>query len=76
VYPLVYYIGRHPLQYIVADDMIDRMSDLSPLLYDTLLDVAVNGLTPEQSAEEQGVSANVIYQRIHRAKEILSGKAN
>jgi len=51
-----------------------RLKDLSYLLRATLDLVLIEGYTPEELAEREGTTANVIYQRIHQARKLLKGE--
>ena len=60
-----------PIEYLVAEGVIDRIEELSPLLLDTLTDVYLNGKGISELAKDEGVSTAVIYKRISRARESL-----
>ena len=62
-----------PLEYLEAEQLIPELGALSPLLYNTLRDYVL-GKTPEEIAEDQGVDANTIYQRIHQAKKEITNE--
>ena len=67
--------GDDPLDILSAEEEVgDRIDSLSPLLYDTLVAVAVDGLTAEQIAEADEVSPNTVYQRLWEAKKIVKGE--
>jgi DNA-directed RNA polymerase specialized sigma24 family protein len=62
------------LDYLSAYNEIQtRLQELSPLLRETVEGIVLEGKTPEQIAEAEGTTANVIYKRIHDAKQILQG---
>ena len=66
-----------PMDQMIAHEEISmKLKELSPLLRATLERVVIDGVTPEEMAEEEGTSANVIYQRVHQAKAILRGENN
>ena len=60
-----------PLQHLEAEEMVDRINDLSPLLRDTLGQY-IDGYTGKEIAEDQGVEPNVIRRRINKIKEELN----
>jgi DNA-directed RNA polymerase specialized sigma24 family protein len=59
-----------PLEYMGAEEILNKISNLSPLLYDTLSDL-LDGMTPRQCAVIDKVDTNTIYQRIHAIKQEL-----
>ena len=64
-----------PLDELIAVEEFDNKLDaLSPLLRRTAEDLLLEGMTPEQLAESEGTTANVVYQRIFRIKEALGEK--
>ena len=60
-----------PLQHLEAEEMVDRINDLSPLLRDTLGQY-IDGYTGKEIAADQGVEPNVIRRRINKIKEELN----
>ena len=60
-----------PLQHLEAEEMVDRINDLSPLLRDTLGQY-IEGYTGKEIAADQGVEPNVIRRRINKIKEELN----
>ena len=60
-----------PLQHLEAEEMVDRINDLSPLLRDTLGQY-IDGYTGTEIAADQGVEPNVIRRRINKIKEELN----
>ena len=60
-----------PLQHLEAEEMVDRINDLSPLLRETLGQY-IDGYTGKEIAEDQGVEPNVIRRRINKIKEELN----
>jgi DNA-directed RNA polymerase specialized sigma24 family protein len=62
-----------PLDIMIQEEEVEnKLKELSPLLRATLERVVVDGVSPEDLAEEEGTSANVIYQRVHEAKRRLT----
>jgi len=69
--------GCDPMDQMIAEEEItSKLKELSPLLRATLERVVIGGERPEDLAVEEGTSANVIYQRVHKAREILRGVDN
>jgi DNA-directed RNA polymerase specialized sigma24 family protein len=67
--------GDDPMDICMAQEEIsDRLTALSPLLYDTLVSHAVHGWTAEEIACMDQVSSNTVYQRIHKAKQLVRGE--
>ena len=60
-----------PLQHLEAEEMVDRINDLSPLLRETLGQY-IDGYTGKEIAADQGVEPNVIRRRINKIKEELN----
>lgn len=60
-----------PMEYLTAEELVTKIDDLSPLLYDTLSGVYIDGLTPAELAKDQDVTEDVIYKRISRARDAL-----
>ena len=66
-----------PMDLLIAEEEFEnKLKELSPLLRVTLERVVIDGAEPEDVAVEEGTSVNVIYQRVHKAKEILRGNSN
>ena len=64
-----------PAKVVDAEARItERLTSLSPLLRNTLLRVLVDGASPEDVADEDLVSADVVYKRIERAKRAIQGE--
>lgn len=69
--------GCDPMDQMIAEEEIgNKLKELSPLLRVTLERVVIDGASHEDVAVEEGTSVNVIYQRLHKAKEILRGNSN
>jgi RNA polymerase sigma factor (sigma-70 family) len=64
-------LAADPLEILAYDEMRDRLDDLSPLLYSTTERHYIDGLSVSEIAEQDGVTANVIYQRLHRARNFI-----
>lgn len=66
--------GDDPVDILTASEEIqERLDGLSPLLKTTLEAVVIEGMTPEDVAEEMDTTPNVIYKRIHDARHTLKG---
>jgi RNA polymerase sigma factor (sigma-70 family) len=61
---------------VAYEEMRDRLDELSPLLYNTVEAHYINGRSVEEIADEEGVTVNVIHQRLHRAREVVTGDNN
>lgn len=59
-----------PIEYMGAEEMLDRVASLSPLLYNTLHDY-VDGMTVPEIAARHNTNNNTVYQRIHEIKQEL-----
>ena len=61
-----------------SDPMLDTLdlaiSELPELYRETVHIAVLSGLTGEEAAKQLGCSANTLYQRIHKAKELLREK--
>ena len=65
---------RDPLEYMAAEDLIKRIRGLSPLLR-YALERYIMGVPVEDLAQEESITENAVYQRIHQAKkEIVDGR--
>lgn len=63
-----------PMDLLIAhEEMDERFDGLSPLLYDTLEAIELEGRTPEEIAAENGESVEAVYKRAQRARKILQG---
>lgn len=69
-------MAADPVEIMAYDEMRDRLDELSPLLYNTVEAHYIQGRTVEEIAEEEGVTSNVIHQRLHRAREVVTGDNN
>jgi len=62
-----------PVEYLEAEELVERLEGLSPLLKKTLGQY-IDGIPIEEMAAVDWTDENTIYQRIHQAKkEILNG---
>jgi DNA-directed RNA polymerase specialized sigma24 family protein len=67
--------GGNPPDILEAQEEVGaRIDSLSPLLYDTLTAIAVDGIDVDLVAEVEGVTPDVIYKRLERAKTIVKGE--
>lgn len=60
----------------IQEELEDRLTNMSPLLFSTFERVVIGEETPEELAEDEGLSPNVIYQRVWQVKQQLKGIAN
>ena len=64
-----------PLDILMSQEEIEnRVSGLSTLLYDTLVSHVVHGATPHELAVRYDVKEEVIYKRLQRARELVKGE--
>jgi len=61
---------------IAAEEVEGKLKLLSPLLRATLSRIVLEGWTVCGVALTEGVSENVIYQRIHQARKVIEGDNN
>ena len=60
-----------PIEHLTADELLERIESLSPLLYNTFR-CYVEGTPIQKIADDYGVDSNTIYQRIHAIKQEIS----
>lgn len=66
-----------PMEILMAEEeFADRIEGLSDTLKRVLQRIYLDGLTPEELAEEEGVARNAIDQRVHNLKKALKGEVN
>lgn len=60
----------------LEEELSSALVGLSPVLFETLERAIINGESPEDLAEEEGVEPNTIYQRVWKVKQQLRGTTN
>lgn len=69
--------GDSPEAVVEAEESLEKkLKELSPLLRATLERTAIDGVTPEELAEEEGSDVKAVYERIRVARNILRGNDN
>jgi RNA polymerase sigma factor (sigma-70 family) len=66
-------LSADPLEVMAYEEMRSRLDELSPKLYNTVQAHYINGLSVREIAEEQEVTEDVIYKRLQRARDMVSG---
>jgi len=64
-------LAADPLEILAYEEMRDRLDSLSPLLYNTTSRHYIDGRSIIDIAEEDGVSEDVIYKRLERARTLI-----
>ena len=69
-------LAADPLEIMAYEEMKDRLDELSPLLYSTVQAYYINGRDIEEIADQFNTTPNVIYQRLHKARTIVTGETD
>jgi len=69
-------LAADPFDGITREEALDRLCALSSLLYHTTHRYYIEGWTVCGIAETDGVSIDVIYKRLQRARDIVTGDNN
>jgi DNA-directed RNA polymerase specialized sigma24 family protein len=56
-----------------VEEIIWKLKDLSPLLRATLYKMLIEGKNPDEVANDERTTPNVIYKRLHTIKQQLTG---
>ncbi len=64
-------LAADPHEILAYEEMRDRLDQLSPLLYSTTTRHYIDGQSVTDIAERDGVSADVIYKRLQRARNFV-----
>jgi len=69
-------LAADPFDGITREEALDRLCALSPLLYHTTRRHYIDGWTVCRIAETDGVTTDVVYKRLQRARDIVTGDNN
>ncbi len=65
-------LAADPLEIMAYEEMRDRLDQLSPLIYGTVEDYYIKGLSVEHIAFNAEVTEAVIYKRLQRARDFIT----
>lgn len=69
-------LAADPFEGVATVEMNKRINNLSSLLYNTVNAYYILGLTVLEIAEAQEVTEDVVYKRLQRARDIVTGDNN
>lgn len=69
-------LAADPFDLMATDEMMDRIDNLSPLVRRTTQQYYIEGWTVCGIAATDGVTEDVIYKRLQRARDIVTGDQN
>lgn len=69
-------LAADPFDMMTRDEMLKRLDDLSPVLRRTVEAHYLDGMTVQKIAKGRGVTEDVIYKRLQRARDIVTGDTN
>jgi len=67
------YLSADPMEIMAYEEMRSRLDELSPKLYNAVERHYIDGRSVTDIAEEDGVSEDVIYKRLQRARDEVTG---
>jgi len=67
------YLSADPMEIMAYEEMRSRLDELSPKLHNTVERHYIDGRSVTDIAEEDGVSEDVIYKRLQRARDEVTG---
>ena len=70
------YMSADPREVLAYQEMSTRLSELSPKLMETVRGYYLEGKSVASLAESEGVSEDVIYKRLERARTIVTGETD
>lgn len=70
------YLSADPLEIMAYEEMRSRLDELSPKLYNAVERHYIDGRSVTSIAEEDGVSEDVVYKRLQRARDVITGDNN
>ncbi len=70
------YLSADPMEIMAYEEMRSRLDELSPKLYNAVERHYIDGRSVTDIAEEDGVSEDVIYKRLQRARDEVTGDNN
>lgn len=68
------YTSADPFEIMAYEEMRSRLDELSPKLYNTVEAHYIDGLSVQECAEKFECSEDVIYKRLQRARDVVSGE--
>jgi len=69
-------LAADPSDLVGVEDLNDRLNTLSPLLYSTAMAFYLDGQTVEHIAKAWGITEDVVYKRLQRARDIVTGETD
>lgn len=67
-------LAEDPFEQATSEEMADRINNLSEKLYNTANAYYILGLTAAEIAEEDGTTEDVVYKRLQRARDYITGE--
>ena len=69
-------LAADPFDSMTKEEALDRLCALSPLLYDTTRAHYIEGLSVVEIAKRDEITEDVVYKRLQRARDIVTGDNN
>lgn len=66
--------GEDPAAIVEAEERMERLDSLTPILRSTVEDYYVEGLSIKEIAAKEGANESAVKVRLHRAREIVKGE--